>query len=55
VPASSIWSDPTRGNELGGIIGMTRLNPLPDRGGPISSIQPSTDAQQSTPRLRPSR
>ena len=34
---------------------MTRCSPLPERGGPITRIESSTDAQISRPQLRPSR
>ena len=37
------------------IIGITTLWPLPERGGPNSSIESSTDAQHPTPRLVPRR
>ncbi len=36
------------------IIGMTTCRPLPERGGPSSTIESSTDAQQVTPRDDPS-
>jgi hypothetical protein len=35
------------------IIGITTFRPLPERGGPKSNIESSTDAQQPTPRLVP--
>lgn len=37
------------------IIGITTLWPFPERGGPSSSIESSTDAQHPTPRLVPTR
>ena len=37
------------------IIGTTTCKPLPDRGGPTTPIESSTDTQHSTPRDRPKR
>jgi hypothetical protein len=35
------------------MAGITRLKPFPERGGPTTTIESSTDAQHATPRDRP--